>query len=208
MSDFLPLTVFENLVADYFGSKYALAVDSCTNGLELALRVTNADKAICPLNTYISVPMMLTRANIDFNFEKICWAEYYHLTPRVIDAAVLWKQNSFVPNTIMCISFHFKKHLNLGRGGMILLDDEALYDRIKRLRYDGRNIYDGISYNTDFDINEIGYHYYMTPEEATLGISKFVEKRDAPAKVVTYQDYPDLTNYKVFNEKNRVPRAF
>ncbi len=204
MNDFLPLTIFENLVADYFNSPYAVLVDSCTSGLELSLKVTDTNKVVCPLNTYISVPMMLTRVGIPFTFKEIKWENYYNITDRVIDAAVLWKKDSYISNTLMCVSFHYKKHLNLGRGGIILLDDLALYNRLSKLRYDGRNIYSGVMYAEDYDIDEIGYHYYMTPEEATRGISIFKSKYNVEPKITTYKDYPLLTNYKVFNEKNRI----
>lgn len=33
-------------------------------------------------------------------------------------------KNSYIPNTYMCLSFQFQKHLSLGRGGMILLDNK------------------------------------------------------------------------------------
>ena len=38
------ITKFENIIAKFFGSKYAIAVDSCTHGLELALRYRNEKK--------------------------------------------------------------------------------------------------------------------------------------------------------------------
>ena len=38
----------------------------------------------------------------------------------------------------MCISFQFKKHLNIGRGGIILTDNETSYAALKKMSYDGR----------------------------------------------------------------------
>jgi dTDP-4-amino-4,6-dideoxygalactose transaminase len=38
------VTKFENRIAEFFGSKYAIAVDSCTHGIELALRYQNEKK--------------------------------------------------------------------------------------------------------------------------------------------------------------------
>ena len=52
-----------------------------------------------------------------------------YITNNVIDAAVLWEKNSYVKGTMMCISFQFQKHLSLGRGGMILLDDKDWYPK-------------------------------------------------------------------------------
>ena len=44
----------------------------------------------------------------------------------IIDAAVYWKENCYIPNSFMCLSFQFQKHLNIGKGGMILTDDKML----------------------------------------------------------------------------------
>ena len=46
--DFNTVTEFENKIAKFFGSPYAVAVDSCTHGVELCLRHTKADKIECP----------------------------------------------------------------------------------------------------------------------------------------------------------------
>ena len=70
---------------------------------------------------------------------------------------------------MMCLSFQFQKHLSLGRGGMILLDDEDSYKSLRKMVYDGRE--PNIPWR-DQNIDTIGYHYYMTPETAELGIKK------------------------------------
>ena len=61
----------------------------------------------------------------------------------------------------MCVSFQFKKHLNLGRGGIILLDNKRAYDALSKMVYDGRS--DDAPWANQ-DISTIGYHYYMTPD--------------------------------------------
>ena len=38
---FESISVFEKRVAEFFGSPYAVAVDCCTHGIELALRYKN-----------------------------------------------------------------------------------------------------------------------------------------------------------------------
>ena len=40
------------------------------------------------------------------------WQDYYYLADNIVDAAVLWKEGSYIPNTYMCVSFQFKKHLS------------------------------------------------------------------------------------------------
>ena len=39
---------FENNIAQFFGAPYAVAVDSCTHGIELCLRLTNTKKITVP----------------------------------------------------------------------------------------------------------------------------------------------------------------
>lgn len=187
---------FEEAIAKYFGAPYAVATDCCTHALELSLRHTNAKQAYCPDSTYISVPFTLMKLNIDFGFIPVSWSKYYHITPVVIDAATLWEKNSYVPDTFMCLSFQFKKPLNLGRGGAILCPTKEDYDQLKKMAYDGR--VDDKPW-AEQDINSIGYHYYMTPETAMIGLEKLPHvKAD---KVWTWQDYPYLPNMSVFNER-------
>ena len=40
---------FENRIADWFGSKYAVAVDCCTHGIELCLRLKKVKTIITKL---------------------------------------------------------------------------------------------------------------------------------------------------------------
>ena len=69
----------------------------------------------------------------------------------------------------MNISFQFKKHLSLGRGGIILTDNKNAAIELKKMSYDGR--LPDIPWR-DQNINSMGYHYYMTPETAELGLKK------------------------------------
>lgn len=187
---------FEKLIAEYFGSPYAVATDCCTHAVELCLRQQGIMAATCPTHTYISIPFTLEKLGIRWQFENKPWKDYYFLgNTNIVDAAVLWQKNSYVPGTMMCLSFQFRKHLNLGRGGMILLDNEKDYIALKKMTYDGR--VDDIPW-AEQNISTIGYHYYMTPESAELGISKFNTVKDLAPKEWTWQDYPNLTNMEVF----------
>ena len=51
----------EDNVAKFFGAKYAVAVDSCTHGLELCLRMQNIKELCVPKRTYISVPFLANK---------------------------------------------------------------------------------------------------------------------------------------------------
>ena len=149
---------FEKEIAKFFGSPYAVAVDCCTHGIELCLRYKKATKISVPKHTYLSVPMLADKLNLELEWRDEKWQDFYYLTDDIVDAAVLWKQGSYIPNTYMSVSFQFKKHLNTIRGGMILTDNFESYQRLQRMSYDGRRR-DALW--AEQNISEIGYHYYI-----------------------------------------------
>lgn len=188
------VTEFENKIAEYFGSPYAVAVDSCTQGIELVLRYKNFKYLKCPQNTYLSIPMLANKLNIPLVWDDCKWQKIYWLSCGVADAATLWERNSF-SHGFMCLSFQYQKHLSLGRGGMILCPDKESYDKLKKMSYDGR--VPGIPWR-DQDIDTMGYHYYMTPETAQLGLDKLQTAIDTDPRLWSYKDYPDLSQMKIF----------
>lgn len=196
--NFNTVTEFEKQIAKYFGAPYAVAVDSCTHGIELCLRHTQADHIIVPKNTYLSIPILAHKLWIDLLWKNEDWIDYYYLTENVVDAAVLWKPNSYIPDTFMSLSFQYQKHLSLGRGGMILTDSLESAERLKKMSYDGR--LPNIPWR-DQDIEIYGYHYYMTPETAQLGLDKLEDAINTKPRQWTISDWPDLTQMKVFNDK-------
>ena len=196
---FNKITEFENKIAKFFGSPYAIAVDCCTHGIELCLRHNNIKKINVPKRTYISVPFLANKLNIGFEWKDEVWTNYYYLTDNIIDAAVLWEKNSYIPNTFMNISFQFKKHLSLGRGGIILTDNKNAAIKLKKMSYDGR--LPDVPWRNQ-NINSIGYHYYMTPETAELGLKKLDNAINTPPKQWIVTDWPDLTRMDIFNNEN------
>jgi dTDP-4-amino-4,6-dideoxygalactose transaminase len=195
--NFESVQMFELELCKFFGSPYAVAVDSCTHGLELCLRHTKAKQITVPKRTYLSVPFLAEKLGISRIWKEENWVDYYHITDRVIDAAVLWKKNSYIPNTMMCISFQYQKHLSLGRGGVILLDNQEDAIQLKKMSYDGR--IPDIPWRNQ-NINTIGYHYYMTPETAQSGIEKLQKAIDTKPRDWVVTDWPDLTEMDVFKK--------
>lgn len=193
--NFNVVTEFENKVAEFFEAPYAVAVDSCTHGVELALRYTKAASIVSPHRTYLSIPFLAEKLGLERTWQDIEWTDYYYVTPNVIDAAVLWKPGSYVKNTFMGISFQFQKHLSLGRGGILLMDNEEAAIQIKKMSYDGR--LPNIPWR-DQDIDTLGYHYYMTPEIAQLGLDKLPKAIETAPRQWVVTDWPDLTQMKIF----------
>ena len=196
--NFEAVKTLEEKIAEFFGSSHAVAVDSCTHGVELSLRYTNAKKIVVPKRTYLSIPFLANKLNIELEWKDENWVDYYYITENVIDSAVLWKRNSYIPNTFMSISFQFQKHFNLGRGGIILTDNEVAAKQLKKMSYDGR--LPMIPWREQ-NINTIGYHYYMTPETAELGLQKLEEAIDTPPKQWVISDWLDLTEMDVFKKQ-------
>jgi dTDP-4-amino-4,6-dideoxygalactose transaminase len=186
---------FEKEIAKFFGAPYAVAVDCCTHGIELCLRHKKVQNILVPKHTYLSVPMLSDKLGISMEWTDEKWQDYYYLTDNIIDAAVLWKPDSYVPGTYMSVSFQFRKHLSLGRGGMILFDNQEDYDILKKMSYDGRNPDDPWAVQ---NIKTIGYHYYMTPETAQMGLDKLPEAINREPNRWVYTDWPDLTTMDVF----------
>ena len=198
--DFNSVTEFENKISKFFGSPYAVAVDSCTHGIELCLSYTKETKINIPKRTYLSIPFLSEKMKLEREWRDENWEDYYTLNygkKRIIDAAVLWKKDSYIPNTYMCISFQYQKHLSLGRGGMILLDNEYDAFELKKMSYDGR--VPNIPWR-DQNIDTIGYHYYMTPETAELGLEKLEEAINTPPRKWVTNDWPDLTLLDIFKK--------
>jgi dTDP-4-amino-4,6-dideoxygalactose transaminase len=190
------ITDFENAIAKFFGAPYAVAVDCCTHGIELCLREQQVESITVPKRTYISVPFLANKLNIELKWKDEIWQDYYFLgDTNIIDAAVLWEKNSYIPNTFMCLSFQFRKHLSLGRGGMILTDNEEASKRLKKMSYDGR--LPNVPWREQ-NISSMGYHYYMTPETAQLGLSKLSKAITTEPAKWTIEDWPDLTEMEIF----------
>ena len=193
--NFNTVTEFENKIAEFYGAPYAIALDSCTHGVELCLRYTKAKSIIVPKHTYLSIPFLAHKLNIELKWKDEEWIDYYSLTDKVIDAAVLWKKDSYIPGTFMNISFQFQKHLSLGRGGIILTGDKEAAEQLKKMTYDGR--IPNVPWR-DQNVNTLGYHYYMTPETAIKGLEKLDDAIKTKPKQWVVSDWPDLTQMDIF----------
>jgi dTDP-4-amino-4,6-dideoxygalactose transaminase len=195
---FETVKIFEEKIAEFFGASHAIAIDCCTHGIEICLRHTNISYINCPMKTYISIPFLAKKLGIQLFWKDEEWKDYYYLTDKIIDAAVLWKKNSYIPGTFMCLSFQFQKHLSLGRGGIILTDNKEDAEELKKMAYDGRH--PDIPWR-DQDISKMGYHYYMTPETAQNGLDKLDKAIKTKPRQWSISDWPDVSKMKVFNKE-------
>lgn len=190
------ISEFEDRIAEWYGAKHGIATDSCTHALELCLRLKDVAVSNCPAHTYLSVPMTMHKLNMLWSFTDESWTESYLLGgTNIRDAAVQWRQGSHIAGEYTCLSFQFKKHLSLGRGGMILCDHAADALTLRKMSYDGR--LPGTPW-ADQQIDTWGYHYYMTPEMAELGLLRLPAAMRMSARTWDWRDYPDLRHMEVF----------
>ena len=75
-----------------------------------------------------------------------------------------------------CVSFHPRKSITTGEGGMILTDDEALAKRMRELRTHGSTVSaDARDKGKGFllpEFNEAGYNYRMTDVQGAMGLAQ------------------------------------
>lgn len=190
---------FEEEIAKYAGAKYAVAVDSCTNALFLCCKYLKINQAIIPSRTYCSVPCAIINAGATIDFEDIQWRQYYQIKPHnIYDAAGCFYRNMYIEQSYFCISFSSTKLINIGKGGMILTDDEESVKWFKMARYMGRH-----EVALDEDILEIiGWNMYMTPEQAARGLLLMSNVKDYN-EPHHREIYPDLSVYKMYKNANR-----
>lgn len=196
---FKVVQMFEEEVADYTGSKYAVSVDSCTNALFLCCKYLKVSDVIIPSKTYLSVPQSIIHSGGNVIFDKRestnNWVGVYQLKPYTIyDSAKRFTSNMYIPNSFMCLSFHIKKHLKISKGGMILTDDLEAVKWFKKARYEGRS---EKLYHED-DIDMLGWNMYMTPQQASHGLSLMQNMLKDNPDLDENDGYRDLTEFSIF----------
>lgn len=186
---------FEDTLASYCGSKYAVAVESCSTALQLACMYMKVKAVEIPRFTYCSVPMSIIHAGGKVKFRDEGWLGMYQLKPYPIyDSARLLTSGMHIPGAMVCLSFHWSKHLPIGRGGAILCDDKKAVEWLKRARFDGRK--EGVTPKHDKGLI-IGIHAYMPPPVAAQGLMLMatIPEHNDP---LPNSDYPDLSTMEIF----------
>ena len=205
---YLITEMFEKELAKYTGAKYAVAVDNCSNALFLALIYdgVNGKMITIPARTYPSVPCEILHAGgiVEFtSVEGTTLKGAYHLKgSRVIDSALRFTHNMYVPGYFVCLSFTgTHKHLNLGKGGAILTNDYTAYSWFKRARFSGRR---ECSYHED-NLDCLGWNFTMLPEIATRGLLLMQAFYDLDGNPKENEDkelpYPDLSKFPIYTRK-------
>ena len=161
---------FEKTIAKHCGAPYGVAVESCTAALFLCCLYLKVKEVTIPKKTYFSVPMSIKNAGGSVVYENWEWKGAYGLAPyKIIDSAMRFNRDMYIPGYFHCLSFHYAKHIPIGRGGMILTDDRKAATWFRLMRNDGRR---EIPKEAD-RVKLIGFNFYMTPEQAARGLSLY-----------------------------------
>jgi len=184
---------FEQELAEFTGAPYAIMTDCCTHAIELCLRYDQVRSLKMTPYTYLSMPMLMHKLNIKYEYLDHAWqrwvGEYPFVDTRIWDSARRLQKNMYRPGTMQCLSFGHTKPLHIGHGGAIILDDQQAYDTIIRMRYDGRDL--NISPWQEQREFQVGYHYKPSIEDAVQGLA-LLESLKEHCPPPRHVDYPDL----------------
>ena len=144
--------------------------------IDVEKKITNKTRAILLVHQ-IGMP-----GNID-SFQSLC--NKYNL--KLIEDAACAAGSAYKGKKIgshsklVCFSFHPRKVISTGDGGMITTNRKDYYERLKLLRQHGMSINDRVRHEAIKimfeDHVEVGYNYRMTDIQAAIGI-KQLEKLD------------------------------
>jgi dTDP-4-amino-4,6-dideoxygalactose transaminase len=187
---------FEQALAKFTGAPYAVMTDCCTHAIELCFRHDHVQQCEFTPFTYLSVPMTMHKLGVDYRYLKEdvqTWrGEYHFYGTRIWDSARRLEHNMYREGALQCLSFGYSKPVDAGRGGAILLDDVEDYDKLRQMRYDGRDLH--ISPWQAQQVFRVGYHYRPTIEEALRALEVLNNYTSTAPKHV---EYPDLREIKI-----------
>lgn len=207
---------FENMIADYLGVKYAIAVNSGTAALHLSLIAAGigpGDEVIVPSYTFPATANVVELVGAKPVFVDVS-LETYNIQIEQIERVISHRTKAIIPvhlfgnpvdmdpildiskkynlkviedaagalgstyknkkcgtiGDLGCFSFHPRKIITTGEGGMVVTNDESLAEKIRVLRNHGIE-----AKSSDIDFVEAGFNYRMNEIEAILGIVQMKE---------------------------------
>jgi len=187
------VTIFENAIKGIVGAPYAIATDCCTHAIFISLlweKEHGLTEVGLPKRTYISIPQTCRHLGLKIYWHDHPWKGSYRIG-NVVDSACHFSENTYVSGNHHCLSFHHRKTLSTVRGGMILTDNKEFEEWARLMIYDGR---DKRKLMKDDKPTLCGYHYYMPPETAMLGIENLLKLKDfIHDPIASDQDYDDVS---------------
>ena len=194
---------FESALCSYTGAPFAVALNSGTAALLLAVQwftwTPSGTRmhvyASIPRKTYVSVPCAIINAGAQVRFHDEEWRGVYQLKPLPVwDCARRFTYGMYVPGQFQCVSFAAAKILGAEQGGAILHDNAEADAWFRRMRFDGRT--EGVDPLEDtFDL--VGHNCIMIPSVAATLLVRLhhlpKHNEDLP-----HYEYPDLSLHPAF----------
>lgn len=190
---------FEADLCEYTGAPHAVTTTSCTMALLLACVYHKVGEVEIPKFTYVGVPQSILNAGGTVKFSDEDWEGFYQLKPYPIVDSARWISSgmySGFAGQMVCLSFHWNKQLGIQQGGAILTDDAEAAAMLRRMRFDGRT--EGVPPARDEFVR--GFHAYMAPEVAALGVMKLALLPKINS-ALPKDPYPDLSKAAIFQGK-------
>lgn len=185
---------FEAAVAEYCGSRYAVAVNSCTAALLLCCAYHEVGEVEIPKLTYVGVAQSILNAGGRVKFRDEVWRGAYQLRPYpIVDAARRFTSGMHQPGMFTCISLHISKICGVDQGGVILHNDPVADTALRKMRFDGRT--EGVHPKNDAFCR--GYHCYLSPSIAAHALWKLSTLPKHNCDLPT-SDYSDLSLSPLF----------
>lgn len=180
---------FEEKWAEFTGAKYAVATNSCTSALDIAVRLVKLPNPVkVSAFTFVSSALSPLNAGYDIEFVDI---DEKSLCTLKADIQVMYAGNQFGKGIIYdmahsggakhkglisCWSFHAVKNLPAGDGGMLTTNSKSLYKRAKALAWCGidKSTFERSKgrYSWDYDIKEVGLKAHMNDITAVIALEK------------------------------------
>ena len=192
MNPYQVVNDFEKALSAYTGAPYVVCVNSCSSALLLAFSFYKPTTLIFPSKTYCSAPMAAIHAGHKVEFRPFSWIGEYQLAPiPVWDSARRFTSGMYRAKQYQCVSFQTSKILGIEQGGAILHDNKIADEWFRRARFDGRlSALEKVP-------QQLGFHCYMNPSTASLGIQRLsCLPKDNPDQVV---EFPDLSKLDIWN---------
>lgn len=200
---------FEEALCAYTGARFAVAVNSGTAALQLAvqwfsnhwlLKESEWNKQVeIPRRTYVSVPCAILNAGGTVAWRDEDWSGSYQLKPLPVwDSARRFTSGMYRAGQFQCVSFSASKILGSEQGGAILHESLLADKWFRRMRFDGRT--EGVDPLEDtFDL--VGHHCLMIP---SIAATLLVRLHHLPRnnEDLGYYEYPDLSLHTAFKPGN------
>lgn len=183
---------FEKELAEYVGSKYVVALDSCTSALFLSLKfeaIKGLKEVSIPSMTVPLVANACLEAGLRLKFNGLTdWvgSAYDIIGSKVVDSAHQLQRGQYksFKGKKLCFSFYPTKTIGSADGGAVATDDKEFADWVRSASTYGRNQKSHRGNSWDYDVLMFGYKRHYTNLQAAICLEQLrrLDKTNARRK--------------------------